>query len=279
MHPLKFPKFKKKKVEQPGSWCKWLVLHPRLSPLSPLPPPMPDSVPGTRRSNKWHRGWLWHHPASVSIWRGKGVGPRGSPGRGGGGESAKHSLAPGTLEAATPLAINLELPQRGRFQRQSAKGLRRLSARADARLAALPTRDSDPRGGTQADPRSEGAPWAGAASSARRRSSVPKWERVSGADCPASLGAGAGCQFRAKVSAAGAVPGGSRGRWREKAKVPPAPTGRWRTFPKSDVGRSNLILFAACPRRFILIWPNSVEHKWGICRDGMQPRKLSSRGF
>ena len=107
----------------------------------------------------------------------------------------------------------------------------------------------------------------------------PEWERVSGADCPASLGAGAGCQFRAKVSAAGAVPGGSRGRWREKAKVPPAPTGRWRTFPKSDVGRSSLILFASCPRRFILIWPNSVEHKRGICRDGMQPRKLSSRGF
>ena len=72
---------------------------------------------------------------------------------------------------------------------------------------------------------------------------------MSGADCPASLGAGAGCQFRAKVSAAGAVPGGSRGQWREKAKVPPA---HWEVedLPQIRCGKKQSDLVCRMPPTF-----------------------------
>lgn len=54
----------------------------------------------------------------------RGLGLEGSPGRGGGGGSAKSSLAQGTHRAATPLAINLELPHREWLQRLTATGRR-----------------------------------------------------------------------------------------------------------------------------------------------------------
>lgn len=68
------------------------------------------SGPGGRRPDT---GDDWRYPASVSIWRGRGLGREGLLGRGGGGGNAKQSLAPGTQGAATPHPINSELPGRG----------------------------------------------------------------------------------------------------------------------------------------------------------------------
>lgn len=71
-----------------------------------------------------------------------------------------------------------------------APGSGRLSAWADARLAALPARGGDPWGGTRADPESEGAPRTSATSSAGLGRSVPSGGEWRGLPCQAwGLGA------------------------------------------------------------------------------------------